>query len=281
MKKYLFVLLLLFVPCVAFASDDYFLNYYGVEITNDEYSNLLELGFTEDEIYYLSEEEFNNNKDIIGSLESTTVRYFANIVRYDVTGRIISNADMEITEEDYNAESVMPLSDGYVETTYKQMRTTIAKASSKYRYKVTLTWKQMPSTRSYDIIGIGIQSALVYINSSLVFNQTYCVSSNCTNSSSYNSSNTSSTGAGVSFKLPTSTSITSLRSYFYFDVSKDTSNTITAMYAFGDYSHATKTISSSNAQGFYVDQSGIVLSSSISSYYDTISTADAFWTGSW
>lgn len=282
MKKKLFILLSLcmFLPVVVLASEDY-VNYFGVRMSSVEYANLLELGFTDDEINYMSESEFNNNKNIVGNLEAATTRYFVNIVRYDSTGRMISNSDMEITEEDYNEEPIMPLGDGHTVTTYKEMRTTIAAASSKYRYKVTLTWKKMPAVRSYDIIGIGIEPALVYIDSSLIFNQTYCVSSSCTNSSTINNNSYSLTGAGASFKLPTSTSITSLSSYFYFDVSKEKSGTLTTMYAYGDYSHATSTISGGSAQGFYVNQSGIVLSSSISSHYDGINSADAVWHGSW
>ena len=257
-------------------------NYYEVSMSEDEYNNLLELGFTEEEIYYMDESEFNNNKVIVGNLEAVSERYFVNIVRYDATGKIISNNDMEVTEEDYNNDGIMLLSaDGYIETTYKQMRTTIAAASSKYRYKITLTWKKMPAVRSYDIIGIGFDS-IVFLDSSLVFNQTSCISTTCTNSTAINGSNISSlSGVGVSFKLPTSTSITTLRSYFYFDVSKNTSSTITEMYAYGDYSHATSSITSGLAQNFYVNQAGIMLSSSISSYYDAISTADAVWNGSW
>lgn len=273
------------IPGVVSASEVYYSNYYGISMTEGEYNNLLQLGFTKEEIHHMEVEEFNSNKNIEGNLETTTTRYFVSIIRYDSTGKMISNSDMEISEEDYNNESILSISNrvangGYVETSYKRMETTIAAAGSKYRYKVTLNWKIMPATRSYDIIGIGFNPT-VYLNSSLVFNQTSCVSTNCTNTTTINNSNVGFNGAGVSFKLPTSTSITTLRSYFYFDVSKNVSNTITSMYAYGDYSHATKTISGGAAQGYYVDQSGIVLSSEISSYYDTITTADASWYGSW
>ena len=53
------------------------------------------------------------------------------------------------------------------------------------------------------------------------------------------------------------------------------------MNAYGDYSHATKSISGGSAQGFYVDAGGIDLDESIVSYYDTISKATATWSGSW
>lgn len=282
MKKRVFILLSLFIilPVVVYGSANY-VNYYGVEISSEEYSNLIELGFTEDEIYYMKVDEFNNNRNNNGKLEATTTRYFVNIIRYDATGKIVNNSEMEITEDDYNAEEIITYGSTTIETTYKRITTTIVSTSSGYRYKVSLIWKTMPAVRSYDIIGIGIDDALVYVSpNSLVFNQTYCISNSCTNTSTINSSNTSETGAGVSFKLPSSTSITSLSSYFYFDVLKDTSSTITTMHAYGDYAHATSTIGGGAAQGFYVNAGGIILSS-ISDYYDSISTATATWTGSW
>ena len=279
-KKIILLFILILMPGVVLASEEY-QNYFGITMTEEEYSNLYELGFTEDEIYYMSESEFNYNKDLNGNLEATSTRYFANIIRYDATGRIISNNDMEITEEDYNAEAVMPLSDGNTETTYKKMRTTIASNGSYYRYKVTLTWKIMPVVRSYDIIGIGCMSSAVYvIANSQRFSQTYCVNNSCTNAATYNSRSTGANGSGVNFKVPSSTSITSMQSFFYYDVAKDT-DIVTYMLAYGDYSHATKTIGANASQAFYVNQAGIILDDSIESYYDSIDSADAEWYGSW
>ena len=37
------------------------------------------------------------------------------------------------------------------------MIATISKNSNKFRYKVTVGWRNMPSTRSYDIIGVGFE----------------------------------------------------------------------------------------------------------------------------
>lgn len=280
-KKIILLFILILMPGVVLASEEY-QNYFGITMTEEEYSNLYELGFTEDEIYYMSESEFNYNKDLNGNLEATSTRYFANIIRYDATGRIISNSDMEITEEDYNAEVVMPLSDGYTETTYKKMRTTIAANGAKYRYKVTLTWKIMPAVRSYDIIGIGCVSSKVYISGDTQrFSQTYCVNNSCTNTATYSTRMTGANGSGVSFKVPSSTSITSMQSFFYYDVNKNTTNTITYMLAYGDYSHAVETVTAGAAQGFGVNQAGIYLNDAIDSSYDSIDSADAEWYGSW
>lgn len=280
-KKILFLFILMFIPGVVLASEEY-QNYFGITMTEEEYSNLYELGFTEDEIYYMSENEFNYNKDLNGNLEATSTRYFANIIRYDATGRIISNSDMEITEEDYNAELVMSLSDGYIETTYKKLRTTIAANGTKYRYKVTLTWKKMPAVRSYDIIGIGCMSSAVFVSGDTQrFSQTYCVDTSCTNTATYSTRMTGANGSGVSFKVPSSTSITSMQSFFYYDVSKNTTNTVTYMLAYGDYAHATSTVTEGAAQGFSVNQIGVKLNDAIEDSYDSMDSANAEWYGSW
>lgn len=282
MKRKFIILLLVFVlPVVAFAEEKY-VNYYGVEFSEEDYSTMVELGFSEDEIYYMSVEEYNNNRNIDATLEATTTRYFVNIIRYDSTGRMISDSEMEVNEEEYNSESISMYGNGLVETTYKKMTTTISATGSNYRYKVSLVWKKMPATRSYDIIGVGIEGGKVRISGgSMVFNQNYCISNSCTNTNTINSSSTSSTGGGVSFKLPTSTSITSLSSYVYFTVLKVGSSTITSLSAYGDYSHATKSISGGTAQGFYVDAVGIDLDEALIPYYDSIDRAIATWSGSW
>lgn len=284
MKKNLKLLLLsmfVFAPVVVFANEEY-VNYYGIEINEEEYSNLLGLGFTEEEIHHMEQGEFDANKNIDSSLEAVADKYYVERIQYDSTGRVIHNITTEVTEQEYNDDSIALFEfSATIETVYKKMKTTIAQAGTKYRYKVTLTWKQFPSVRSYDIIAIGIEPTLVYIDSNLVFNQTHCISNSCTNSNSINNDNYSIAGAGVSFKLPTSTSITGLRSYFYFDVSKAYDGTLPAMYADGDYSHATSSITSALATRYYVNQTGVMLHDTIEGYYDSIASAEAEWIGSW
>ncbi len=268
-------------PVVVFAKDNYYTNYYGIEMSKEEYDNLVELGFSESEIYYMLEDDFIFNKDIEGHLVADTTNYYVNIIRYDATGRIVSNSDMQVSKDDYENGLPQPISyDGYIETSYKKMRTTIS-SGTKFRYKVNLVWKSMPAVRSYDIIGIGMEE-LVYINSALSFSQTYCSTpSFCKTDTTVNSTIINPTGAGASFLLPSSKEVTSLQSTFYFDVSKNVSSTLTLLYAHGDYAHATKSLSGGSAQGFIVNIGGIQLASGITSYYDTMDRATAKWTGSW
>jgi hypothetical protein len=269
------------IPVGVCASEEY-VNYYGIEIGEEEYSNLLGLGFTEEEIYHMESDEFNANKNIESALEAITTKYYVDTTRYDSLGRVVYNNVTEVTEQEYNDSGIMTRdASAYVETGYKKMTTTISQAGTKYRYKVTLTWKQMPRVRSYDIIGIGYEAVLVYRDSSIVFNQTHCISNNCTNTNSFIMDYYGLSGTGVSFKLPSSTSITGLRSYFYFDVSKYYDGTLTFMYAYGDYAHATQNVTVNQSTGYYVNQAGIILDSGVINYYDTIPSAEAEWNGNW
>ena len=64
-KSYMYILLSLFIFafCIGNVNASEYTNYYGINMTEQEYNNLLNLGFTEDEIYYMSEESFELNKD--------------------------------------------------------------------------------------------------------------------------------------------------------------------------------------------------------------------------
>ena len=278
MKK-IFYLLLGIVGCNTISVsametnlNTYFYNYNGVEITETEYSNLESLGFTDNEIMYMSQTEFNDNKDLKGEVVSEITTYV----------KVINGIEQVVSKEEYEAPdmSIFGMQAGYIETGAKKMTTRIISTNGRYRYKVDLEWKSMPKVRSYDILGIGIENN-VSIYSNVYFQQNYCYSSGRCSSSTTSSKKSTSTGGAASFKIPSSTLLTSLSSYLYFNVDKKSSMTITELNAYGDYSHATKTISESNAKNYSITRAGIVLQDSIASYYDAISYAQAVWTGSW
>lgn len=189
---------------------------------------------------------------------------------------------VEISKKEYEEAqpktSTSTRSSTTIETTYKRLTTSILNNGSKYRYQATLTWKNFPSTRSYDILAIGHNNNLNHTNIS--FSQSYCMAnSGCTTSTTRNT-NTSSTGVGVTFTLPKG-NLTSLSQTLYYDVTKKTNLTIISQSAYGDYSHATKSVSLSQAQQYSVGTSGIILNGGISGYFDEISPAVATWQGNW
>lgn len=265
----IFSILLLCFYCSAsmevFALEiDDFLNSNNILITGTEYQNLINLGFTENEILNMTLDEYKINKNLKGKIVAQNIIYF------DKQNNILNNKNNILT---------FGLQPGYIETASKKMTTTIVLINDKYRYKVSLEWKKIPSTRSYDIIGIGIDNS-VKIASALTFQQNFCYSSSSCSSSIVHTEKFTSTGATATFQIPTQT-IVSLSSYLYFNVSKNTNSIIAELKAYGDYAHATKGISKSNANNHSINRGGIILDSSVSSYYDSMDKAQAIWTGSW
>lgn len=223
-------------------------------------------------------------------VEST--KYIKTVTHY-TNGLLQSNGDYnvadysrsyEVSEEEYNnaGDEAIITRDvyGVSETTYKRMTVSIAPNGSYYRYKNILYWKTIPAVRSYDIIGIGFYTNLK-LHSGVNFIQEYCYNSGSCTSSTTNYPQVFTAGAGTTFKLPTG-SLSTLKETIYFDMEKKTSATLYGLDAYGDYSHATSTISLNNAKKYTVVlSSGIVLDSSVTSYYDNIGIAHAYWSGTW
>lgn len=274
----LFILLLNIVnlKLVNAESINKYINNNNIEMTINEYTNLIRLGFTESEIANMNYSEFENNRALIGKIIASSTKY------YKVIESTYLSSTIEITEEEYNKTNLsMPLkSDGYIETTYKKVTTTIISLSNYYRYKINVEWKNMPSKRSYDIIAIGKDSNVSIIGS-ITFQQNYCYSNgNCYTNSSF-IPKTDNYGGAAFFQLPSSSSVSSLSSYMYYTISKNTSNTIYTLNAYGDYAHATSTTYQSYVNNFSVNSLGIILDSSIISKYDEIPIAQATSSVNW
>lgn len=271
-------------PCFVMAKEDcYLINNNNLEINYSEYANLINLGFTEQEIMNMAYDEFIDNKDLKGEIVDTEVKYYTNTTKYDFGHNIVSSVDQEISEFMYNNSNVLVpfgLTPGYTEISSRKVTTTIIAVSNMYRYKITVEWKSIPSVKSNDIMGIGIDSS-VYIHSDIYFQQNYCYSDGSCSSNMISYPKITSTGGGVSFQLASYGSLTSLSSYMYFTVAKSGSATITKLNAYGDSSHALSTVSSNDAKNYSINRAGIVLNSSILNYYDAIPVTKAVWTGSW
>ncbi len=214
-----------------------------------------------------------------------------------MSSNILKPLEEEITEEEYNNAptedviSPLELTDGYTPTEYKKMKTTIISVNNRYRYKVNLDWKKMPKTRSYDVIGIGIDSTVSGISSTKHFQQTL-VLDNLIDSCEYVTKTEgawtlSSSGYAVTFKLHGSIyglkPVVGLSSSMYFEVQKLTSQKLQVLNAYGDYKHAQKTVTSSVSSAVSVGTGGISIdmgtSVSGAEAYDRMTTAQATWSG--
>lgn len=184
---------------------------------------------------------------------------------------IILSYTTEVSKEEYDnfsdkEEMQTYGSSNVVQTEYKKLTVSILENGSRYKYTAVLDWKKMPAVRSYDIIAIGFYQSVKVTN---MQNETYyCLTNgNCTSETS-NKPKITSVGAGTVFKLPSSTSVKSLKNTLTLYIDKNVNTTIIEQMAVADYSHAKKTISLANAQNYSVDLAGITLNG-ITSYYDT------------
>lgn len=274
-KLFLYVLMIGFVFTLAIGQTkaSNYINYYGISMSTQEYNNLTNLGFSEEEIYYMDEQTFLDNKDLSAILVAKNEKYYKSIYT-DLNGDSYS---VEITKEEYDNQGSITTR-GYVETEYKYVTSTIAQNGTKYRYKVSMSWKSIPSTHSYDIIGIGFEDN-VSISGLVNFYYYSCDSDeNCGTSGAFYDKKELSTGGSVVYKIPED--IAALSATLYYDVSKNTTDTITHLDICGDYSHATSNVGSSLYTDYTININGIVLGSGFS-YYDAIPCATASWSGSW
>ncbi len=273
-KKFIILILLscFFIP-ISVDADEMLFERSNANIVKDEYLNLIELGFTENEINNMSSIELQKNFNVTGKVVASDTKY------YKITNSTIVS---EISKDKYDKVDLQSSlqSTGFIETTYKKVTTKIIDLSNYYRYKISVEWKLIPQKRSYDIIGIGMDSN-VSITGSITFQQNYCYETgNCYTSSAF-VSKISANGAAALFQLPTSNKVNSLNSYMYYTVAKNTSSTISVLNAYGDYSHATVNTQQSYINNFTINSLGIVLDSSIKSKYDEIPISKATASVNW
>ncbi len=268
------------------ASDVIVGNY--VTMTQEEFDNLKSQGFSEFQILNISESEFERLKDLKGEVVSRVTKYYK--TTYPSSNFYTSNASRntqmpiteEITKEEYDAigENKSRVSSP-LETAAKNITTTIASVSGKYRYNISTNWKQMPSARSYDVTGIGYNSN-VKLSGTPTFAQVFCTStlvSSCSSSTAH-SIKKASTGVAASFVLKSGTYKT-ITVGLYFDVVKNTTSTIKSQKAIGHYRHADGNITYDPINSVSVGDYGVIINNEFKPKYEDMPTVDATWNGSW
>lgn len=224
--------------------------------------------------------ESNEFKD--EEIITSEIKYHKTVTNLSKTGNVSllttpNSTTVEISEHEYNSICIASYST-FSETTYKKLKTDIIKTGDQYKYQATLTWKNAPKVRSYDILGIGFLPS-VTIDGDINFSQKYCKSGKCTTSKTF-IGNISTTGCSAVFKLP-SNEYVDIEQKISFLVKKNTSYNIISQVAAGDYAHATKSQTKENAKNHTINENGLTLKSSIIGNYDDISPAKATWSGTW
>lgn len=189
----------------------------------------------------------------------------------------------EVTEKEYNEAKdggMVLMGSAAVETTYKVMTTAIWDIGGAYQYVNLLHWKIMPSVRSFDIIGISHYSS-VYATSTPYFQEYYCYTGGSCLISNAHIPKNGTYGDSSVFALNTG-NINYLDISIWYNIEKTNQNsTITQLYAAGDYAHATSYINSETASNYSMSVGGINLNSSITGYYDSISSAYVYADVNW
>ena len=107
-------------------NNEMYFNSNNVAMTEKQIGNLRNLGFTDNQIELMDQEEFDNNKDLNGEVLTETVKYYKTITIENPRVSLYSlentpiTISKEITEEEYNnsenAVQTFGLVDGKTET---------------------------------------------------------------------------------------------------------------------------------------------------------------------
>lgn len=300
MKKILYTffvaaLILVCTPNVHATSDVYYTNNEGLSMTENQYNNLLNQGFSKKQIERMDYDTFEKNKDIEAQIVAMDKKYVktTTIMRNGMefhTSEILTEEDMmeevqAAKEQPQYSPRFVPGTyyNGSAYTDYKAIQTIIANLDDDtMRYKLDAYWFIIPSNRSYDIMGIGIEAPKVQINSGIDFREDWWTTGDVAGYTTGTYPKIQNTGGLVMFPLP-SGSLETLEQYMYFTVEKKPGvNTITNLVATGDYAHSTATVSNNAYNYISVNVAGgIEIDNPYANSFDEMNEAVANFAGTW
>lgn len=268
--KKIFLIVTTMILSISFANNvnadekDYYVNNNNVNMTKEQYNQLLET-FSEESISVMSQEQFNHEIEMNYTTLKKNDVFMKMDINYDKYGKVLDIIKTEISEEEYN--DVNPNStkgacasfypDGCYETTYKKIEIIYQGATSSHNERLALInhWKIMPSVRSHDVIGLwynqsftrsGYEGHNIYTRNGVNYGTTYTTSQN----SSYihtqgQSGSWLGGGVGISMKLREYTDITYMEEQLF--VEGHGGNNLEVR---GSYQHATTTVSKANSMNY-------------------------------
>ena len=293
--------ILLNAAVVKASNDVYYTNINHLEMTEQQYNNLLNQGFTEEQIYRMDEDEFLENKDVEASLVSEEKKYIKmhttliNGIKY-TTSTVLSElqyqeALLQAQQPTYSPNVSGSYYDGDYWDSMFEIVTRIANINDDvFRFKMDVYWDTMPVDKYYDIMGIGFDANDVHIGTSIFFRQDWQTYSDVFDHSISCYTKDENTGGSVIFELPdvSTSSLKNMSQYMYFYVYKNTGvGTLTNLYAVGSYAHANTYYnpSPSVTNGLYYNITtnigGIDIDSPYRSHYSIIAPVVASFVGTW
>ncbi len=230
-------------------------NINGIVISEEEYNNFLKV-HTHEYIMTMSEEKYEKLKSLDYSNVETETKY----IETTYNPSLMLTTERELTKEEYdtfgNGSGNSRLSDGaqYTETTAKELILALVGGTTWNYVSVTATWKYIPATRSFDVIGFrgygfdfreGSQEGeQIYI-----LNNTYTVIDYAWNGTNIQRRDN---GFGISMNI-VNTDITDLQLTAECDISP----TITHPEIFTSYQHAISSVSLAQSQSYELGGAGL------------------------
>ena len=243
-------LILSIIPClnVSAMEEIFYINQNGVEMTQDEYTQLLET-YLDFEISALTQEQFDFEiQNNYTTVDLQTV-YLQIDTKYDEFGNVEDSIETELTKEEYeNGGRTIIQTRAYCDTNiylYGCWETSHKKISMVYQLNADLSnpriilnnqWKEMPSIRSYDVMGLRYAGTFTY--SHWQGYQSYVLNGKTTTDYVIGNNNFvyANNGSMMAVKLPENKSITALSEKFIAYGSYE-SGTI-----YGSYQHARQNV---------------------------------------
>jgi len=223
-------------------------NINGIVISEEEYNNFLKI-HSHEYIMTMSEEKYEKLK----SLDYTNVVKETKYVATTYNPSLNLTTERELTKEEFdNFEKTTTssrLADGGIsyETTAKKIVMSLAGGTTWNYVTLTATWKYIPTTRSFDVIGFR-GYGFEFRNGSQEGEQIYILDGNYTVIDyAWNGTNTKrlDNGFGISMNI-VNTDIVALQLIAECDISP----TISAPEIFGSYQHAVSSVSLANSQNY-------------------------------
>lgn len=246
-------------------------NINGIEITEEEYNNFSKM-YSDEYLITMDEAKYEQLKTYDYSNVETKTIYVE--TKYNPSLNLLT--DKVITKEEYEnlKPSIMPmLNPGgtQMETTAKEFTLSLAGGTTWNHVVTTATWKYIPSTRSFDVIGFrgynfsirnGSQEGeQIYIENGQYKYIDYDIDSN--NAKSF------SNGFGISMNIINNT-ITFLQTTAECDIKTDGVNP--AIHS--AYEHAIKDVTLAQSQSYTLNPAGMggvfAFPSNIVPYYDSM-----------
>ena len=247
-------------------------NINGIVISEEEYNNFLKV-HTHEYIMTMSEEKYEKLKSLDYSNVETETKY----IETTYNPSLMLTTERELTKEEYDNFSESNnarLSDGgqRIETTAKELILVLVGGTTWNYVSVTATWKYIPETRSFDVIGFrgygfdfregSQQGEQIY-----VLDNTYTVINYAWNGTNIQKHDN---GFGISMNIVNS-DITALQLTAECDISP----TIAHPEIFTSYQHAISSVSLANSQNYTLGGAGLggvfVYPYSVSQKYDGMS----------